>query len=326
MDHGVIDETAILELMMTGDKEVDQQIITWVAQIKKQYNRRGIDIFETIWNNCFGLRNRPLSAVAPSDILRMNVLEKLAHATFIYLIARKLAIVVHDSNISSQTAAEYQDHAVWWRDFSGSVIADALKEISTIKTVDRIIIEADNRRKTCVVYGENYRDWLKNGNCVELLLGSMLGNRPSYTAYDFAKNKEQYERDWSSYKLFYDATIENQSANRLRDAIRYCFNTSMNTPHEEEVKYFQHVSLARENINKYLEEELAQLHLHDVNEPSLAIERIVSKARFYYTDVGVFLKKMREHPDIAPREAALLATICYIVHYLTNQIHLTTKL
>lgn len=309
----------LLSLMLMGDKDADAAITAW-------YSRLGNDFFVNVWENLFRF-NQPdvgvLSAVYYDDILGFDIFERADYALALYLLSDKLFNNV-DESASGISLIAYQNLIAQTRDFAGAILANTVERVRSYEATKIMVVKNQPVYQTAKVYGKVYRAWLETGGCAEVILGMIVSGRNLTTTYSVDEVKQQLLETWKTHSAFFIAAESNKRFDYFKDALKLKFNEVMNNLTETEQEFISTAPNYQQVVMTKLEDELAKLHPHDMDDLYVAALKLVCRARFYYTQSEYILRDMVEaakvNPNVDVREAALIATTNYIIDFVADQL------
>lgn len=302
-----------LPYILTGDKNVDEEISKWVT-------RAGIDKLTATVNDLF---NNTASGYDSN-----NLFKKAEIGLVLYLTGQALYNKA-DRALNGTSVAAYKNIIAEYRDYGGSLIFKSMAMIDLFRKANMIVLDTNSRLHTIDVFGDIYRTWLNNGGSNDLLYSIVIGNKPYKTVDSIQENIAQLTQLWKSYKVFYDNRQFNQRLEIFKEAIKLKFREIMQELSEEEMAYVNTHAEYHSKVNAFLDNIVNKLKLsHLDNIYDLALH-IICQCRFYYTEAEFILSEIEEigkqNPGIDVREAALIATINYLVDYLCDQITTDTQ-
>lgn len=302
-----------LPYILTGDKTVDEEISKWVT-------RSGLDKLVSLTNDTY------INGVKTDDII--NVFKKVEIGLVLYLTGQALYNKA-DRAPNGTTVNAFKNLVAEYRDYGGSLICKSMTMIDMFRKASILVLDTNIKLHTIDVFGDIYRNWLNNGGSNELLFSLLIGNKPYKTITNIQDNAAQLSQVWKSYKVFCDNRQFNQRLEIFKEAIKLKFREIMEELSEEEMAYVNTHAEYHSKVNTFLTNIVDKLKLsHLDNIYDLALH-VICQCRFYYTDAEFILSEIEEvgkqNPGIDVREAALIATINYLVDYLCDQITTDTQ-
>ena len=309
------DNVNLLEYILTGDAEVDSAISSWYAETGAgDYYGKLIKQLTTT-----RIIERPVSLYEQSNYL-----------LFGYLLNRAIYEKSDQFAISEGSSLnQYQIVAGIYRNYCGVLLVKLIKHLGMLSKGNILIIEALSSAKKITVNGEVYRKWLANGGSTETLYALLVTNSNAKTVAQIEPLMEALGKEWNNYRLFWENSQSNNRLEIIRNQARLVFCELLKDLSEEEKEYLKTNNNFYTQVDKLLERHIAALKLSDLNDIYGLALRIVCNSRFFYTDAEFILSEMVEiaknNPDMKPEEAALIATIHYLVDYLCDQLYVTTQ-
>ena len=301
----------IHELMMVGSSNIDASIGTWVASKESGFIQ---DVFEYFFVDPKEHKRTSIEMIPYLN----DINEGHDRAIAIYLISRSI--------LNSKEFKKSVDMA--------SILKQYL-EVSSFKLLNYITKYEDYVEKEILVFGfdkacnkikvcsEVYLPWLDKGNTPELLFGSfVLGGKHSSVA-DIEKNKDELTKAWTIHRAAVNSSYRNNYHNSYVNLLRDGFYLDMKNMTEPEKAYHEKNPDAMKTIDELLEKELKEVSYVDREDHYRTVTRVVTKARFFYTDVYKFLTTVDElskDNNISLNEALDIATIEYVADYVSSQV------
>lgn len=306
----------ILALLPYGEAESDTLIQQWI-------NTKNQEFFLKVWNSFFGyVDGAPYYHV--EDTLSLDVYESCDLGLALYLIANKL--YNSEPLMDNIQLADYQNRLAQIRDYGGALVQKALVKSELTERNKIMVLQLLPEKKLCKVAGQLYRDWLAKDGRPEYILGMLISGNRYLTAESIDDNKEQLLEQWTSYVTYYNAAENNKKFSLFRDTLELVFNSMLNDLSEQEKEFELNNPTFRTNVAKYLKEELAHIKMQDLSDLNRIALKLIARVRFYYTSAYKILSAIEQasiiNPNIEVREAALLATIEYVVDYIAEQMSL----
>lgn len=298
-----------LPYILTADKTIDDEISKWVT-------RAGVDQLVTIANDLY---NNGIGSNSVPD----NLFKKAELGLLLYLTGQALFNKA-DRALNGTSLNTFKNIVAEYRDYGASLVFKTITMIDLFRKPGIMVLDTNTKLRTIDVFGDLYREWLNNGGNNELLYGLVIGNKPYKTINLLQENIAQLTQIWKSYKVFSDNSQINQRLGVFKEAIKLKFREIMQELSEEEMVYVNTHAEYHSKVNTFLDNIVNNLKLsHLDNIYDLALH-VICQCRFYYTEAEFILSEIEEigkqNPGIDVREAALIATINYLVDYLCDQI------
>jgi hypothetical protein len=306
----------ILALLPYGEAESDTLIQQWI-------NTKNQEFFLKVWNSFFGY-NPNVTSYMMEETLNLDIYESCDLGLALYLIANKL--YNSEPLMDNIQLPDYQNRLAQIRDYGGTLVQKALAKSDLTERNKIMVLQLLPEKKLCKVAGHLYRDWLANDGRPEYILGMLISGNRYLTADSIDENKEQLLQQWNSYVTYFNAAENNKKFSLLKDTLELVFTNMLNDLSEEEKDFELNNPTFRTNLVKYLKEELTHLKMHDLTDLNKLALKLIARVRFYYTSAYKILSAIEQvsivNPNIEVREAALLATIEYVVDYIAEQMTL----
>jgi hypothetical protein len=178
---------------------------------------------------------------------------------------------------------------------------------------------------------ESFDAFAEEGGNIDMLFGYIASNNASYdvTASDILIAKDKFLSAWDSVKTLYTISINNSKLDMFRMLVTNCFDSSLMELTEEEKEYIGTNNAYTEETKKLGYEFIDNLELSDMScIEDIALE-LVAGIRFRFSSSYYLLSKMKNYleinDDIDPMEAALYASVDYMVKYLVDQISIIKR-
>lgn len=307
------EDNELLEYILTGDAEVDKNITAWWLRVQPYKSPATIiDMFTP---------NQVLSSLSLTD--------KLDYVLLAYLVSNALYNKQDRIDGEEQGLNSSRSICAAYRDLYGSMLVRTIDQLRMYIKNSMLILEMNAGKKTVVVQGDVYRKWLEKGGSPETLFGLIVSNSNYRNAQQIQDNIEKLNREWQSYNLFWINSQTNRRLDVVKDIAKLTFREIMVDLTAEEQEYVNSHSDYMTRVNQRLDVIVDNLKLSDVNDVNHLAMKLVCNCRFYYTDAESILSEIEEiakqNPDIDVMEAAMIATIHYLVDYMCDQLYLTGK-
>lgn len=304
----------ILEMMLTGDPTVDEDIKAW-------YTTQEPSFFEGLWAGFFSDQQNDVKVLDYDDILPMNVFEKAYSGLSLYLLSNKLYNEPPEG--TPLTLADWNERLSEIRNYGAALFTQALIRYEKMLRTNLMVLAVNSSRKYCLVNGVVYNQWLKEGGKPEILFGMITANQVHYTTSAVTQNAEEFLRSWANFVSIYKSREINERFDVFKSILTSQFAALMNHLTDEEKEFIEIASDYNGEVTKRFKKELESVRLSDMETIYDTALRLVCRARFYYTDAEKILSNINEaiklNPNLQVREAALIATIEYICDYIGEQ-------
>jgi hypothetical protein len=305
----------MIEMMHFGESGLDHLIDTWYAS-------KPPSLFAEIWNTFFGFSHE-MNLLNKLETSGVRFYEKIDIGLALYLLGRKL----YDQPEATRNAiplSNYREKVSAVRDFGGALVSSNLLQYKLIEKGSFLVIDINEKAKSCTVAGPIYRDWLSKNGAPEILFGLIISGNYYRTIEKIDDNRDALLSQWATYSGISKATEINLQFKIFVSVLETEFLRLMSALTDEEKTYEMKYPNYRTLVKTYLEEELKNTTKQDMVCIYKTAKRIICKARLYYTGSNEILSSIEDsefnNPSISPREAALIATIYYIADYITQQL------
>lgn len=307
----------ILELIMTGDADVDKGILEWYSNAYAD----GADL------NFLASPASFIQALAPGFDFAARVNKTL--------LAFLLANAVHnkETGLSDEgqlsTTVKYNIVADY-RNYAGTMLTKLIEQFGQYVATNVLVLEITRASNSLTVCGPVYRTWLESGGQTEYLYAMLSMNADYRTTDKLTAAIPTLKAEWDSYSMFYTASQENQRLSAAKNLIKVIFDELMNNLNDDEKAFAEGHPNFREVTSKCLEKMSADLSKSDLEDIYDLALRVVCRCRFYYTDAEFILSEInnncKANPDMSVEEAALVATISYITDHICDQLIVTNQI
>lgn len=300
----------VLALMLTGDKTTDKIITEWTS------NPDITILVSKVWKSFF---EKSTSDLNYNTIGTFNSFDKLNFALIHYLISNKLSNNV-ESGIEV-TLTKYNTILNQYKEYSGSLLCVAIQQTLSNINNKRLILEVKD--KVAKVNGVIYREWVKTTGMPQIIFGAIISDSNLNTLISIDQNKDKLLRSWELYETLYNANKSNTDFSDFKTMLILAFDSYLKDKSKDECDYIAAHPNHFQVVDKLVKEELAKLRLADMEDFYGISLNLVAKCRYYYTSAFSILSDIdtaqKVNPDVAPREAALIAVIKYLADYMFDQ-------
>jgi hypothetical protein len=211
------------------------------------------------------------------------------------------------------------------KDYAASLLWSSVNTFSMFEKAGTLIIGTGLDRKSVLVNESVYKSFLEQGGTTECILGVVCSHRDLKAADIILSQKDDLEKTWQSYVVYFNAAEINKRIEYFRDFIVIKINSIVNGNKIKEIEeYKTENSGYDQNLKSRLMAYVNSLTLSDLDCPADIGLEITGKCIFYFTDSYKILKGIEEahksNPNIDVREAALLSTISYISDFVADQL------
>lgn len=308
----------ITQALLTNEKEIDAKIVEWLSNLDLPKITHHL-------NEIFRSPESGIKAYMPG---MMTDLTNIDLALAIYLVASNgvLRTDVFAPNIKI-SASIAKTNLAQFRDFSAALLCKLLKQAEMYRRSGTLILTKFN--KEIVVFNDVYQQWLNTGGTTEELLAVVSGRFDIKRLDQITAKREALQAEWRAYQMFYHSTQSNRRLTIVKSILEEQFHATMNDFHEEEQTYINQAQDYMAGAFKRLTTILDELRLSDIEDINKLALKIICRCRFHYTEAEFILSEIEEvakdNPEIDIYEAAMIATVHYLVDYLCYQMYLTPK-
>lgn len=304
-------EDEIKEMLTTGTGRVDNLIKEWVLTIPQ-------GVLTNVWNSFFSQNG----GLYYSEVQRSNHFEAAHIALITLLLSNKLFNEVQAG--TNESLSGYKNTIAEIREWAGALLSNCLKRIATSIKTKQLVLTMDTMKKTAVVNGVTYNEWLKEGGKPEIIFGLIAsGNFISQCDAIDAKAKE-LETSWYSYCNYYKTIEANLEFSNFKDQLLAQFGNSYADQDDVEKQYLLKYPNIKESSFELYKKEVQAMRTSDMADVYQLALVAIAKCRFGYTSAFQILSDINEvgklNPNSDVREAALLAAVNYLSSYVATQI------
>lgn len=313
----------IIEILMTGDKSLDQLIFRWKSKL-------GEAKLSSLWNGYFttqGSLEDKYGAIYPSCY------DEADAGLFIFLAARKLIEAV-DKDIEGMSLVNYKTQLAQVRDYGAKLVSNAIRQHLSFKKQGVLVVYMVAKTFEIGVVGDIYREWTKGAGRPEILMGLLVSDK-SYRQVDVINANSDFLKDALNANCqLYNNGEELRYLQAVKEMIRIGYSrilkdfTEDERPQLQRIQDFQGKAIARMD---HIVDEISLRDLKDTaNIEDIAL-RVVCIGRFFYFDGAYNIitrtkQNLNASSSFQPKEAALLSTIEYICDYVADMFIIDTKL
>lgn len=301
----------IVELMLSGNTELDQEIRQWLAA-------KGEDWLAALWRGVFQQVQSKLNSNGVNSFIDFtgDKVDGIDNTLAIFLIARKLVDDPLDG--VQMSLAAYERTAVEFRNQAGYRLCNfVLKDIDRAKANKFLVISSVGTKVT--VNGSVYVEWIENGGENDVLFGNALKGGGRISVGDLDANKNELLAAWNRHVGLLGVVENNRRFNRIKELLEKSFVKQLNEVTETDdastANKMSIVECFRELLSHVREDEVSDIY-------SLCL-RLTCRARFPQTDAWSILSGIerikRDNPAVDIREAAAMAMIEYVTSWVSQQ-------
>jgi len=315
----VKDREEIFQYLLTNQKATDELILPWASLLTG-------DFLQKVWTSFF----TRVASISSGDLFSFDsigsfgITQRIDIGLCLYLISTRLQAQVEktDDDIS---LVKYNLYLSQMKDYAASLLWSSVNTFSMFEKTGTLIIGTGLDRKSVLVNEQVYKSFLQKGGTPECILGVVCSNRDLKSADIILSQKDDLEKTWQSYVVYFNAAEVNKRIEYFRDFIILKINSIVNGDKIKEVEEYRSENQEYDkNLKSKLMEYINNLTLSDLDCPADIGLEITGKCIFYFTDSYKILKGIEEahkgNPNIDVREAALLSTISYISDFVADQL------
>ena len=222
------------------------------------------------------------------------------------------------------------------RDYYGSVLLAGLKEYDSLISSGVLFTTNTEFNFSYLsqesffigIYEENFKKLTDNGGNIEAIFGYLASQAASTrtTYMDVLKELEFSVKQWHHIRELYIVSINNQRIDFLKQILINVFDKGLLSPTEHEQLFIKERNGFLKETQKLAYDYIDDLELDDFEDLEQIALDLVAAIRFRFTCAYYILNRMKNYlkqsETLTPNEAAVYASIEYIVDYLMAQ---TTK-
>lgn len=289
-----------------------------------------IPYLQSVWYSFFASGSTPRSTsqtpFLSSDDLTSQDLEVRLNASLAYfLITNYYLAHLPDVQIGTSAAsleAQLNEHLV----YSGSLLSSTLDRILTNNKANILVTNVDAFHKKITVSADVYDRWLETGGKPEIILGILVGSARFYSVQEIDQNAKQLESAWTQYTRVYLESIEHSKATSLRGFYLGLLAKYLTDEFKEDLEkqFLLGTPKHRDTVLRDAEQYLLTLKKAELSDVQKVARNLIAGLKYSFTHARRFIEQMDEIglmvENVDPAEAALLATLDYVVDYLRGQI------
>ena len=301
----------ISKMLVTGSKSFDDAIAVWTAKL-------GEKAVLGLWSKVFGPYSVDLMEALASP-------DKADVALFTWLVAGRLPEEVPEG--TGMTMSQLKIACAQYREVSAIAIRQHVDNYRLLEKSGVLVLSYNDRTSVVNVHAKNYAKYISDGGKNEVILGAMLSDSVSTprTINAMIENASKFLAQYESIRALENARYRNAMFERVKRSLVVNFaDLLLQERGEFEQNAWNKLGLTQAALVKRAEDIVAGINGQDTKDLYSLCIRVMTGARFYYTDAMVFLTSMniaaKENKDIDAREAALVATVELTVDYVADQI------
>lgn len=306
----------IVDLMKTGNKQVDDSIDTWVATVGEA---QIVEYYDRAFGTAKGSYPRT-QLVSNQDSCWDSTLA-------VFLIATKL-----HNNPPAGTSMNLVDYNVAManiRDVAGSTLANIYDIFQSYINTQTLVRTSFGNKITVVA--PVYHQWIEDGGIDALLYSLLISGKRLNFVNEINTARVDLLKSWELHTAMVISTERNRKFLTMRKAL---YDTTFELVESNADPIFSHLksegaSTDHIQMQEYktfkakFEECYTHLREEDFCDIWKLAKCVICDMLFYYTDAGQILDGIEDacktNPDMQVDEAALLSTIAYVTKYVCNQ-------
>jgi hypothetical protein len=315
----VKDKEEIFQYLLTNQKATDELILPWASLLTGDFLQR---VWVSFFTRVASIDSKNLFSF--DSVGNVGITQRIDIGLCLYLISTRLQAQVEktDDDIS---LVKYNLYLSQMKDYAASLLWSSVNTFSMFEKAGTLIIGTGLDRKSVLVNESVYKSFLEQGGTPECILGVVCSHRDLKAADIILSQKDDLEKTWQSYVVYFNAAEINKRIEYFRDFIVIKINSIVNGNKIKEIEeYKTENSGYDQNLKSRLMAYVNSLTLSDLDCPADIGLEITGKCIFYFTDSYKILKGIEEahksNPNIDVREAALLSTIFYISDFVADQL------
>ena len=300
----------LMTMFVTGDKQLDTMNLQWLTNKPNEY-------LVTIWNEYFVKGEKYIF----DNLTNETVFDKADISLVMYLFSCYL--FNNPSSDVKTNLTQYQTNINELRTFAGTVLVNSINMINMSNNSNTLIIENNFYKKYIKVNGYVYKKWLAEGGDSSVLLGLLISKESVRNSNLINEMSEKLKSNWSQYLSLYKLNKKNNLLIEFKNFLINSVQFSLSDKTQLEKDYEDSKGNCYETVIKLIGEEIEKIGLPDLEDPYKISLSLIAKCRFYFTNSYEILNDIDEagrvNPDLSPRDAATVATVYYLLDYLTEQ-------
>jgi hypothetical protein len=301
----------IIELMKTGNSELDRDIEMWAKT-------EGDAVIQPIFNSLFRTESDRFRSF---DEAQRDPRDGNTAMLMCLLIGRKLAEDAAIEGIAMSKEA-LTATALEYRNVAGQRLAFVQDKQSRQAKQGLLVLSSNHNN--IVVNAPVYKEWLAEGGSNEILFGLLLQSSMRYYVRDINEIADVCKTSWARHVAMQSAEDSNQryalAIRFLREGFVESQRPTSNGPDIDADK--------RATALAAFDRELAKVTPVELNNLGMVCLKLVCRACYPDTDAEAFLTKMVElqeqNPNLPVAEVATVTGMDYVTTWLASQLVITT--
>ncbi len=299
----------IIDLLMTGQDDVDDAIKVWVA-------KKGESFFKSVFEDCFSFNQVQNSLDSSVDY---------SLATFLF------CTKLYNSPIDGfkLNLTDYNDKISDLRKAAAIKLIHSYDKQDINNKTGLLIL--DNNSKEVFVNAVVYKQFIDQGGNNAAIFGSVLSAQQKRFIKDIIADQSNLTSVWERHNNVYNTTLRSQSLLMKKDALRTTLLSHVETNFNDLYSHLCSEGVCpTQDLHEYSEfKQRLDTFVDNLKDTDLVniwtlCTNSVCSCLFYYTSAGQILNGVElasaQTPGIDLREALLLSTIEYVTDYVCEQI------
>lgn len=301
------DYAQLLELVKTGSSATDKAVEEWLAL-------KGEAFLLNVWEQIFQVKPGVGEGKSFRDhIDNRETGEEVAIA--VYLLSNQL-FEAGPLEGTQMSLRDFEQLIVEYRNQSGLRLVRAFEEIREIEKNG--VLVRDYTPNTVTVNSTVYRQWISEGGKNEILFGNLMEQPPLTTVANINDKAQKLAEAWSRQANIVAATEVTKKVQRMKQLLNQNFERQLKDAQSEDGAL-----LDVQGLFDTFRAQVEMLSLKDLEHLDTTCLRLVCRTRFANTRAEFILNALEEamcaNPNLTVREAAAVATIRYIAHWVGAQ-------
>lgn len=298
----------IQSVLSTGNADLDKELFVWLSSIEDELINHVVGEYFIEGNSYYGI----LPAL---HRFSNGVNESL----LVYMLASKLFDM--DPIVKGMTLFAYRDVLANYRDYAGARLCNYLDEYNRHSVTKTLVIDVDKQNLKAFVNEVVYKEWLASGGSVEVLYGTIVSAKRYTSVSAINIDKEKLLTEFNRYVTYKNSTANITKFNSNKAMLSIAFN-ELYTLSEVEASYSPGYDI-RSKVLKDVSDYIELMSKDCFKNPDVIALELIARIRFYFTSSYFILKGIceigQENPNAPADEAALLASLDYVVDYVMDQ-------
>lgn len=300
----------LIGMMTTGIDSLDTEIVAWAGNLSAS-------TIQFVWRTFFTFDDAAAN-LSFNDRLRLQE----NFAPIVFLLARHL--LENDEILAGQNISlkDYKACLEGYMEQAGRALCSRLN-MAELSVKNGVLVRSI-QGTTINVNPPVYNQWLESGGDNDILFGMAISADRNFTISSITEKATQYRSAWAKYVALTTSTENVRRFTFLQDQLIICYESILKKP-DAEGNVRDANSVADEM--KRFKAEVRAIGKEDTADLLALARRLVCRTSFDNTPAELILSKMdevaKQSPNLAPREAAALATLWYISSWVGEQMLVT---